>query len=161
MMMMVMVMTSSINSLESVMIAAKSKIPGQDGLLVVGKEGLDWYTNNNSTDLSLHHESNNVEQILTLTLIQPGDAIVFYNHKFDDDNKEPVTAGDDVEIGMREWKSIHSGLAIPEEKWIATNWFRSNSLLGPFGWMYREQLDDALRTNFKFNLIFLFIFFSL
>jgi hypothetical protein len=127
------------------MTAAKSKIPGQDGLLVVGKEGLEWYLNNKSTDLSSHHESTNIEYV------QPGDAIVFYNHKFDDnddnhhhhhnDDRQTNSGSDDVEIGMREWKCIHSGLEIPEEKWIATNWFRSTSLLGPFGWMHREQLS--------------------
>jgi hypothetical protein len=107
------------HSLERVMTAVKSKIPGQDGLRVVGKQGLDWYLNNKWTDLSSHHESTNIEYV------QPGDAIVFYTHKFDgndDDNNRPTSAGgDNMEIGMREWKLIHSGLEIPEEKWIATN----------------------------------------
>ncbi|KAL7467390.1 hypothetical protein ACHAXS_007636 [Conticribra weissflogii] len=99
---------------ESVVVKAKGKMPGRDGILVVGSEGIDEYV---SASNAVNPES--------IVEIQSGDAIAFYNYKSN---------------GEKDWKSLHSSLVVPREKWIATCWFRSEALTGPFGWLHKEKL---------------------
>jgi hypothetical protein len=99
-------------NLEEASLAAVDKFPGRDGLLIVGTEGKDGYL--------LGGNRNQTNAIYT---VQPGDALVFYSH-------DPT--------GEKDWKSLHAGLQIPEEKWIATNWFRSEYLTGPFTSLFLE-----------------------
>lgn len=99
---------------QSIMIKAASKLPGIDGILVVGVEGMDEYVS-----ASFVSNPNSIVEI------QPGDAVAFYNYKSN---------------GEKEWTSLHSSLVVPREKWIATSWFRSEALTGPFGWLQKEKL---------------------
>ena len=96
---------------------ATDKVPGRDGILIVGVEGANDYEN---------HDAHVVK-------VQPGDAIVFYSYdwietdkgidqreKGDCDSKDlPPPTGP-----FMNWRSIHSGQETDREKWIATNWFR-------------------------------------
>ncbi len=85
---------------------AHDKTPGKDGILVVGMHDQNYAS------------GKNVVRVL------PGDAIVFYNYdwienyRLDSDDEIPKTGP------FINWRSIHSGLTVSEEKWIATNWFR-------------------------------------
>lgn len=83
---------------------AADKIPGQDGLLVVGAENDTRYETNDN-----------------ILRINRGDAIVFYNYdwieKMADDPNVPPTGP------MLNWRSIHSGMETEKEKWIGTHWF--------------------------------------
>ena len=74
---------------------------GADGLLVVGTEGEAAY--------SISKKSENA-----IVRIQPGDAIVFYNSKFRWKERKAI----------ENYRSMHAGLRVPQEKWIATNWLR-------------------------------------
>jgi hypothetical protein len=103
-------------------IAIATKQPGRDGLLFVGKEGIDAY--------SLSKSSCRKSSIVD---IEAGDALAFYSYS---------AAGPDGE-GERDWKSLHASLAVPEEKYISTCWFRSEALTGPFSWLHRAQLLTA------------------
>ena len=97
---------------------AKDKVPGRDGLLVVGSEDFeqeeDWGKNKHVAQVS------------------PGDAIVFYSYDWIETNQEINTASGD-KTGEKipptgpfmNFRSIHTGLTVTkDEKWIATNWFR-------------------------------------
>lgn len=96
--------------------------PGRDGLLLVGKEGSEPYTH--------------VSQKIGSAIIEicPGDAVAFYNYKSD---------------GQKDWKSLHASLSVPEEKWIATNWFLSERLTGPFGPLYKDRLANMMKDTSK------------
>ena len=93
---------------------------GQEGLLVVGTEGEAAYSSSSSSSIS--SRNNNllgVEQQKNdnaIVRIQPGDAIVFYNYKFH--------WNDQTAIIENNYRSMHAGLRVPQEKWIATNWLR-------------------------------------
>jgi hypothetical protein len=95
--------TTSLNNKEIVL---KNKIPGKDGLCIVGMEQNDDTVRQSNQEDSDPHSQHTVQ-------IQPGDAIVFYNYKHDKN------------YGMIwNWKSLHCGLPAVKSKWIATNWFR-------------------------------------
>lgn len=94
----------------------------QCGILVVGKEGASAYLNSASTTV-------NPKSIIN---IQAGDAIAFYNYMPD---------------GERDFRSLHCSLMVPQEKWIATCWFRSKALTGPFAWMKRAQLLEDFKHS--------------
>jgi 2OG-Fe(II) oxygenase superfamily len=85
------------------------KKPGRDGLCMASHDdGLDMPDGDMQT--SIDQKSNN-----HVVLVQPGDAIVFYNYQ------------DHPEHGrIMSWKSLHCGLPATREKWIATNWLRAN-----------------------------------
>jgi hypothetical protein len=99
---------------------AVDKVPGKDGVLVVGKMDHKYMSNNDD-------DSPHVVQI------EPGDAIVFYNYqwmskkdmreKMDFDRDDRTTMNLQEEMLMMNWRSLHSGLPATQEKWIATNWF--------------------------------------
>lgn len=105
-------------------------VPGKDGLLIAGKE---WNCESCSS-ASVPPGA--------VVRIQPGDAVAFYNYHLGQDQ-----AGEDVvlcpETDVKEWRALHASLATPREKWIATNWFRSDNLTGPFAGLYRERLLDG------------------
>ena len=103
----------------TMLIEASIKTPGQDGILVVGNEGVEAYLSSSKATTTA-----NANFIIE---IQPGDAIAFYNYKPN---------------GEKEWRSIHSSLTVPQVKWIATCWFRSEALTGPFGWLRKQRLLD-------------------
>jgi hypothetical protein len=99
--------------LDEASLAAVDKIPGRDGLLIVGTEGKDGYLIGGN-----YYQTPNA-----VCTVQPGDALVFYS-------QDP--------LGEKDWRSLHAGLQVPEEKWSATNWFRSEYLTGPFTQLYLE-----------------------
>lgn len=80
---------------------------GQDGLLVVGMEGEDAYSL--SKDISTGPNKEHA-----IVRIQPGDALVFYNSKFLWNKRTAI----------ENYRAMHAGLRVPQEKWIATNWLR-------------------------------------
>ena len=100
-----------------------TNVPGKNGLLVVGKEGHQTYfPQNDIGDL----ESSAVVQIL------PGDAVAFYNYH----------------VGEKNMKSVHASLPVPvPEKWIATNWLRSEQLTGSFGYLHLDHLQTTVNNQ--------------
>jgi hypothetical protein len=104
------------------------------GILIVGKEGSDSYTkttnfppsssSSSSVDRRGHHLAVHPKNIVN---IRPGDAIAFYNYDID---------------GARDMRTLHCSLTVPEEKWIATCWFRSEDLTGPFGSLKKARMMD-------------------
>ncbi|KAL3796844.1 hypothetical protein ACHAW5_002530 [Stephanodiscus triporus] len=102
------------------------------GILIVGKEGSDAYTtstnfqspSSSSVDRRDHHLAVHPKNIVN---IRPGDAIAFYNYDID---------------GARDMRTLHCSLTVPEEKWIATCWFRSEDLTGPFGSLKKARMMD-------------------
>lgn len=98
---------------------AKRRIVGRDGVLIVGKEGPESY-------LAISKTATN-----SIVTIEAGDAVVFYNYKAN---------------GDRDWRSLHCSLTVQQEKWIATNWFRSEALTGPFSWLKKASLlEDMMK----------------
>ena len=98
---------------------AQDKVPGKDGLLVVGSE----YEHNEKEKVGVG--SNHIVKV------NPGDAIVFYGYDWIETNQQNATDsimedGDFPPTGpLMNYRSIHTGLtADKDEKWIATNWFR-------------------------------------
>jgi hypothetical protein len=94
---------------------ASNCLPGRDGIIFVGREGLESYTASSSVAVG------------SVVEINPGDAIAFYNYKAD---------------GRENWKSLHASLSVPEEKWIVTNWFRSDALTGPVASLFKDRLSE-------------------
>ena len=122
-------------------IAAASKRPGRDGLLLVGKEGIGAYDNS--------FLSNGSCQGTSTFEIEAGDAVAFYNY-----NGAGTSTG---MAGGRDWKSLHASLTVSEEKFISTCWFRSEALTGPFGWLHRqgfhsEHVPRETETSTKMSL---------
>ena len=100
-----------------------TNIPGRNGLLVVGKEGHQTYFPQDGSD---EMEASAVVQI------EPGDAVAFYNYH----------------VGEKNMKSVHASLPVPvPEKWIATNWMRSEQLTGSFGYLHHDQLQAHVIKN--------------
>lgn len=100
-------------------------VPGRDGLLLVGKEGMKAYT----TTVGKHNHCRDGGSLTeSVVEIYPGDAIAFYNYQAN---------------GQEDWKSLHGSLTVPEEKWIATNWFRSEALTGRFAALHKAELATA------------------
>lgn len=124
-------------------------IPGRDGLLVVGKEGIDAYCDTNDIR-AINNDIDNINN--HVVSIEPGDAVVFSSYHFDYNTNGSSNGGDpqlqhdqdhqhdDNDFRQRDLRSLHGSLQVPQIKYIATNWFRSPTLLGPFGYMYVEQL---------------------
>jgi 2OG-Fe(II) oxygenase superfamily len=126
---------------------------GKDGLLIVGKEGETAYLDDENDSHPIVFDDS-----AALVRIQAGDAVVFYNYNLlmKDDNTHNITNGisdghddpkqtkkgelDDAGQHNKEWRAVHAALPVPQEKWIATNWFRSEALTGPFAHLYRERL---------------------
>jgi hypothetical protein len=103
------------------------KVPGIDGLLIVGQEWAD--SNSKECVAPLDTLSRNIVRI------KAGDAVAFYN------NKLGQTINADDQTDTKEWRALHCGLAVPDQpKWIATNWFRSEHLTGTFAHLYRQRL---------------------
>jgi len=101
---------------------ATDKIPGRDGVLVIGE--LDKCCNMNDYDDDNPH----------VVKIKPGDAIAFYNYQWTSAKEEEgqktlhrnhncSTICTNKDSLMINWRSIHSALPASQEKWIATNWF--------------------------------------
>lgn len=123
----------------------------RDGLLVVGKEGIEAYnytipttrrsgsdSSSSSTNSGAAAEGRDQEyqqqqkdkikiQPATVVHIEPGDALVFYNYL----------------LGKRDLQSVHESLTVPCEKWIATNWVRCENLTGPLAHLYYERLVSS------------------
>ena len=103
---------------------------------MVGNEGMDPYVED--PKLLSSHDSNAVVHI------QAGDSIVFYNyHSLENARDSPLG---DVEAN-KNLKAIHAGLPVTtenNEKWIATNWFRSNDLTGPFAHLHWQCLLEQM-----------------
>ncbi len=97
----------------------------RSGLLVVGTEGLESYYSNNIDD---NDNTRNKVDPANIVPIKAGDAIVFYNYN----------------IGDRDLRSVHESLTVPCEKWIATNWVRSESLTGSFSHLHLERLLENM-----------------
>eukprot|EP00978_Attheya_sp_CCMP212_P001984 scaffold4099_cov53-Attheya_sp.AAC.1 len=108
------------------------KVAGRDGLLIVGKECNDPPSN---SDMSL---DGNDDSSRSIVRIQAGDAIAFYNHRCG----QPSVEDSDEECtnSNEEWRTLHCGLHVDQQKWIATNWFRSKHLTGPHAQLYRQRL---------------------
>lgn len=98
----------------------------RSGLLVVGTEGIESYCSNISDD-----DTRNKVAPATIVPIKAGDAIVFYNYN----------------VGERDLRSVHESLTVPCEKWIATNWVRSESLTGSFSHLHMDRLLENLCKN--------------
>jgi hypothetical protein len=93
---------------------ATTRVPGKDGILLVGTEDAEYY-----------HQSSDEMDPNSVIKISAGDAIAFYSYKPN---------------GEKDWRSLHCSLAVPQEKWISTCWFRSEALTGPFGYMKKEAM---------------------
>jgi len=91
------------------------------GILIVGKEGANPYLDTRASSSTMNPK--------TVVEIRMGDAIAFYNYAPD---------------GERDLRSLHCGLSVPEEKWIATCWFQSEALTGPFGYLKRGRLLEDM-----------------
>ena len=87
------------------------------GVLIAGKEGSDPYL-----------KSSYVNPKSTV-YIKEGDAVAFYSF---------------TEGGEKDLRQLHCSLPVPEEKWIATCWFRSDALTGPFAYLKKAQLLEEL-----------------
>ncbi|KAL3778855.1 hypothetical protein HJC23_001466 [Cyclotella cryptica] len=96
---------------------ARERKIGKDGILLVGKEGVHSYLSS-WEGLS----SNSVIEV------EAGDAIAFYSYK---------------PTGDKDWRAVHCSLTVPEEKWIATCWFRSDALTGPFSYLKKSALLES------------------
>jgi hypothetical protein len=114
-------------------VAAATKRPGEDGMLLVGKEGIGAYC----LSKDLCQKSSIVE-------IEAGDAVAFYSYNGAGSSASTIAAG-----GSRDWKSLHASLTVPEEKFISTCWFRSEALTGPFGWLHRQALLETETTMMR------------
>lgn len=101
-----------------------------DGLLVVGKEGVEAYTSS-ATCKSGNHDNHKIQPATIVVHIEPGDAIVFYNYL----------------LGERDLQSVHESLTVPCEKWIATNWVRCENLTGPLAHLYYERLVSSSSSS--------------
>jgi hypothetical protein len=118
-------------------LSSKGYVVGKDGLLIVGKEGKTAYLDDDEDSI--------LEDSSAIVRIQAGDAVVFYNYNLLMEGTNVVSDGHDPEQWgdaghNKEWRAVHAALAVPQEKWIATNWFRSDVLTGPFAHLYRESL---------------------
>ncbi len=99
------------------------------GILIVGREGSNVYTTANPSSSyggAVRRRDAPVRPKSIIDIL-PGDAIAFYNYDVD---------------GSRDMRSLHCSLTVPEEKWIATCWYRSEGLTGPFGPMKKARLMD-------------------
>lgn len=105
---------------ESIVTAIKSR-GEKSGILITGKEVDDPHT--------CYSDYVNPKRFIE---IQAGDAVVFYNYDIN---------------GKRDLRSMHCGLTVPEEKWIATSWFRNAALTGPFGLMKRARMYEELMAH--------------
>lgn len=94
-------------------IAQKRQV-GKDGILLIGKEGVQSYLPSWEGPSSY-----------SAIEIEAGDAIAFYSYK---------------PSGEKDWRAIHCSLTVPEEKWIATCWFRSEALTGPFSYLKKAAM---------------------
>ena len=86
------------------------------GILVVGEEGPNAYLQ------SAFVKPKQVVQI------EAGDAIAFYNY---------------MPGGQKDMRILHCSLPVPTEKWIATAWFRSDALTGPFASYKKAELFES------------------
>lgn len=86
------------------------------GILIVGEEGSDAYLQ------SAFVKPKQVVQI------EAGDAVAFYNYM----------AG-----GEKDLRLLHCSLPVPTEKFITTQWFRSDALTGPFASFKKAQLFES------------------
>jgi hypothetical protein len=122
------------------------KVPGIDGLLIVGEEWVD-HTSTSTTGskecvvrVPLDTLSRNIVRI------KAGDAVAFYNNKNNlggqTSTSTSINADDNDETDPKEWRSLHCGMPVLDDqpKWIATNWFRSEHLTGAFAQLYRQRL---------------------
>lgn len=94
----------------------KTRIPGKDGLLIVGNEDPKHYIHSELSDEEIDSAS--------IAYIEPGDAVLFYNYR----------------PGEKIQNSLHGSLPVPCEKWISTNWIRSEKLTSSFGHLYADQI---------------------
>ena len=103
-----------------VSVMAFKKTVDKCGILIAGKEGANAYTSSSSLNPK------------TIIDIQAGDAIAFYSY---------------APNGDKDQRSVHCSLAVPEEKWISTCWFRSVALTGPSRAMKIARMEDELMTG--------------
>lgn len=89
------------------------------GILIVGDEGSDAYLQ------SAFVKPKAVIQI------EAGDAIAFYNY---------------MPGGEKDLRQLHCALPAQREKWIATAWFRSDALTGPFSLLKKTKLLESWRV---------------
>lgn len=76
----------------------EGKTPGENGVWIVGDE---------------------YEGVLGsphTVRVSAGDAVVFYNYEYDEEHGCPIMS----------WRSLHAGMPVSQEKWIATNWIQSD-----------------------------------
>jgi hypothetical protein len=81
------------------------KVPGQDGVWIVGDE----------------YESKDDNDNPHVVRVRAGDAVVFYNYEYNEEISGPIMS----------WRSLHAGMPASQEKWIATNWFSSDLMEKP------------------------------
>lgn len=79
---------------------------GQDGIWLAGKEA----------EGTKRLKSARSEHVIK---IQPGDAVVFYNYCYQQQSNEII----------ENRRAEHMGMTTDREKWIATNWFRSDRIV--------------------------------
>jgi 2OG-Fe(II) oxygenase superfamily len=136
-------------------LSSKGYVVGTDGLLIVGKEGAAAYLDNENAVLLAENRS-------AIARIQAGDAVVFYNYNLSKKIDTIASNGirdhgrDDREDDAghnKEWRAVHAALPSPREKWIATNWFRSQELTGPYAHLYRERLLSDTDTDTGTDLL--------
>mmetsp|Transcript_7807 Transcript_7807/g.11337 ORF Transcript_7807/g.11337 Transcript_7807/m.11337 type:complete len:424 (+) Transcript_7807:74-1345(+) len=140
-------------------LSSNGYLAGKDGLLIVGEEGEEWYVDASVSPTTI--DCGNGENS-AIVRVHAGDSIVFYNYNLlEDDNDETIDLKLEDEnnkiidlkkkVGHNvEWRSFHAGLPVPpneEEKWIATNWFRSDALAGPFSHLYSQRLLESISNK--------------
>lgn len=101
---------------------SRGRLVGKEGVLLVGKEGLDSYAE--------YHNLPTEEKVVDSVFeIEAGDAIAFYSYR---------------PSGEKDWRSVHCSLRVPQEKWISTCWFRSEALTGPFSNLKKDAMLENL-----------------
>lgn len=101
---------------------ARGRLVGKEGILLVGKEGLESYA-------EYHNSPPEEIAVDSVFKIEAGDAIAFYSYR---------------PSGKKDWRSVHCSLRVPQEKWISTCWFRSEALTGPFSHLKKEAMLETL-----------------
>lgn len=111
-----------------------------NGLLIVGSEDPNHYLSQFDEKFSFNNKKGERQSKLkdiplstlpspdasnNIVYVKPGDAIVFYNYR----------AG-----GEKIQSSLHGSLPVPDEKWITTNWIRSEKLTSSVGHLYVDQI---------------------
>jgi len=97
-------------------------VPGENGLLVKGRGNHYRGEVIAKPDHNRKLEPEQPEINPNIVFIDPGDAIVFYNYCYDEEDRSTNL----------NWRALHAGLPTNKTdgaKWIANHWFRLNDLI--------------------------------